>query len=496
MPERQQPLFESPDWTFDTMRRTYDAIEEVAANDLGLSTYPNQIEVISSEQMLDAVSSIGMPLMYRHWAFGKHFLTHERQYRKGLRGLAYEIVINSNPCISYNMEENSMALQTLVMAHAAFGHNHFFRNNHLFRQWTDAEGILDYLEYARGYIATCEERHGEAEVERLLDSAHALFPNGVFRYRRPARLSLKEEKARQRERIAHEEQTINYLWQTLPGASSPSRTEEQVQERKRELHLPEENLLYFLEHYSPILKPWQREVLRIIRNVAQYFYPQQQTKVMNEGCACFVHYHIVNALRDKGLLTDGVMIEILHHHSNVLFQPDFDDPRDQGINPYALGFAMMRDIQRICTDPTNEDREWFPDIAGQGGWRDVLKEAWANYRDESFIQQFLSPEVMRHFRMFALSDDAEDSHYLVTGIHDAQGFLRIRDRLARNHDNAAILPDIQVVDVDLLGERRLQLACVTRDGVTLDEDDRDAVLAHLQRLWGYEVNLEEVEDQV
>ena len=496
MPERQQPLFESPDWTFDTMRRTYDAIEEVAANDLGLSTYPNQIEVISSEQMLDAVSSIGMPLMYRHWAFGKHFLTHERQYRKGLHGLAYEIVINSNPCISYNMEENSMALQTLVMAHAAFGHNHFFRNNHLFRQWTDAEGILDYLDYARGYIATCEERHGEAEVERLLDAAHALFPNGVFRYRRPARLSLKEEKARQRERIAHEEQTINYLWQTLAGASSPSRTEEQVQERKRELHLPEENLLYFLEHYSPILKPWQREALRIIRNIAQYFYPQQQTKVMNEGCACFVHYHIVNALWDKGLLTDGAMIEILHHHSDVLLQPDFDDPRYQGINPYALGFAMMRDIQRICTDPTDEDHEWFPDIAGQGGWRDVLKDAWANYRDESFIQQFLSPEVMRRFRMFALSDDAEDSHFLVTGIHDARGFLRIREMLARNHDNAAILPDIQVVDVDLLGERRLQLACVTRDGVTLDEDDRDAVLAHVKRLWGYEVNLEEVEDQV
>jgi len=115
MPERQQPLFENTDWTFDTMRRTYDAIKEVAENDLGLSTYLNQIEVISSEQMLDAVSSIGMPLMYRHWSFGKHFLTHERQYRKGLRGLAYEIVINSNPCISYNMEDSTMAMQALVI---------------------------------------------------------------------------------------------------------------------------------------------------------------------------------------------------------------------------------------------------------------------------------------------------------------------------------------------------------------------------------------------
>ena len=51
-----------------------------------------------------------------------------------------------------------MTMQALVMAHAAFGHNHFFKNNYLFRQWTDAEGILDYLAFAKNYIAACEER--------------------------------------------------------------------------------------------------------------------------------------------------------------------------------------------------------------------------------------------------------------------------------------------------------------------------------------------------
>ena len=95
--------------------------------------------------MLDAYASVGLPLMYRHWSFGKRFAFHETLYRRGLQGLAYEIVINSNPCICYIMEENSMTMQTLVMAHAAFGHNHFFKNNYLFRQWTDANGILDYF---------------------------------------------------------------------------------------------------------------------------------------------------------------------------------------------------------------------------------------------------------------------------------------------------------------------------------------------------------------
>ena len=185
-----EPLFEGSEWTFETLQRTYDAIEEVALNDLGLDVYPNQVEIISSEQMLDAYSSIGMPLMYSHWSFGKHFAREERMYRKGYAGLAYEIVINSNPCISYNMEENTMALQALVMAHAAFGHNHFFKNNYLFRQWTDAEGILEYLQFAKSYIAECEEREGLNAVEEILDAAHAIMDHGVFRYRRPPKLSV------------------------------------------------------------------------------------------------------------------------------------------------------------------------------------------------------------------------------------------------------------------------------------------------------------------
>src|SRR4030095_12035982 len=137
--------------------------------ELALNIYPNQIEVITAEQMLDAYSSTGMPLFYKHWSFGKQFLANEMLYRKGVRGLAYELVINSNPCISYVMEEKSATMQTLVIAHAAFGHNHFFKNNYLFKQWTDADGILDYLEFARNYIAGCEERYGHTAVERTLD---------------------------------------------------------------------------------------------------------------------------------------------------------------------------------------------------------------------------------------------------------------------------------------------------------------------------------------
>jgi stage V sporulation protein R len=484
-------LFDGSEWNFATLSRAYDAIERVALDEIGLNVYPNQIEIISSEQMLDAYSSVGMPLMYQHWSFGKRFLFESQLYRKGHRGLAYELVINSNPCITYLMEENTMPMQTLVTAHAAFGHNHFFKNNYLFRQWTDAGSILGYMDFAKKYIAKCEERHGLNAVEGILDSAHALMDHGVFHYRRPPRLSSEKVRERARERLEYEEQNYSDLWRTLPSAagSNIEEVERAASERKGSLNLPEENLLYFLEKNSLILEPWQREILRIVRVIAQYFYPQRQTQVMNEGCATFVHYTIINRLFDQGKISEGAMLELLASHANVVFQPGFDDPRFSGINPYALGFAMMQDIQRICTEPTEEDREWFPDIAGNDDWRGTLIDAWANHRDESFILQYLSPEVIRRFRLFQLSDRATDKFCEVASIHNERGYSAVRAALARSYDLGANKPDIQVVDVDLLGDRQLRLKHTIRKGTLLEESTRDATLAHIRRLWGYGVSL-------
>jgi stage V sporulation protein R len=489
-------LFDGSEWNFGTLSRAYDAIETIAIKEMGLDVYPNQIEIISSEQMLDAYSSVGMPLMYQHWSFGKRFVFESQLYRKGRRGLAYEIVINSNPCITYLMEENTMPMQTLVTAHAAFGHNHFFKNNYLFRQWTDAGAILGYLDFAKKYIVKCEERHGVSAVEDILDSAHALMDHGVFHYRRPPRLSSEKVRERTRERLEYEEQTFNDLWRTLPSAPGTSNGEEaerEATERKGKLNLPEENLLYFLEKNSLILEPWQREILRIVRVIAQYFYPQAQTKVMNEGCATFVHYTIINRLFDQGKISEGAVLELLASHANVVFQPGFDDPRYSGINPYALGFAMMQDIQRVCTAPTVEDREWFPDIAGNNDWRGTLLDAWANHRDESFILQYLSPAVMRKFRLFQLSDRADDRFCEVKSIHNERGYSAVRSALARNYDFGASKPDIQVVDVDLLGDRQLRLLHTVKDDILLEDKTRDATLAHIRRLWGYDVSLKGVE---
>ena len=487
-------LYQGAEWDFDILERVHDAIETIAVKELKLDTYRSQIEVITSEQMLDAYASTGMPLFYKHWSFGKHYARNEAYYRKGWQGLAYEIVINSNPCVVYIMEENSATLQAIVLAHAAYGHNHFFKNNYVFQQWTDADGILDYLAFAKDYIAKCEEKHGVAAVERVVDAAHALQSHGVHRYPGKRRMDLRSEQKRETERRDHGERIFNDLWRTVPAGKAKAKRDDAVDRRRAILRLPEENILYFLEKTSPRLQPWQREVIRIVRLIAQYFYPQRQTKMMNEGCATFCHHRIMTRLHEKGQIDDGAFMEFLHSHTNVVSQFDYNDPRYSGINPYALGFAMMQDIERLCLTPTDEDRAWFPEIAGAKDVMSVLKDVWANYRDESFISQFLSPAVIRQLGLFQVVDDEDEDELVVAAIHDERGYRDVRRALSRRYDVSRTDPDIQVVDVDLAGDRRLELRHRVIDGVTLDEADAERVLQHLADLWGYPIRLIESDD--
>jgi spore cortex formation protein SpoVR/YcgB (stage V sporulation) len=487
-------LFDGAEWDFATIDRINRACEEIAIGEFGLSTYPNQIEVITSEQMLDAYSSNGLPLMYHHWSFGKRFARDEALYRRGWQGLAYEIVINSSPCISYVMEENTATLQALVISHACFGHNHFFKNNYLFKQWTDADAILGYLAFAKAYVAECEERHGRAAVERVLDAAHALRPQGIHRYPK-RRWRLAEETERARLRREHAEESYDPLMGTVPGfriaRAQPELRQQIESEARARLRLPEENLLYFCEKHSPRLAAWERELIRIVRVLAQYFYPQQQTKVANEGCATFCHYHIMTRLHETGQINDGALLEFLHSHSSVIMQPELSDERFAGWNPYALGFAIMRDIARACLDPDQEDHDWFPAFAGNGDPWGTLQDVWANYRDEGLIRQFLGPKVMRAYRMVHLADRPGEPDYRINEIHDEEGFRRIASLLADQYEPANLAPLIEVADVDLFGSRTLKLTHESYRGARLDGEMAKKTLQFAQALWGYRVCLQE-----
>lgn len=482
--EKVKEILSKPDWNENTIEIFSEIIDRITIEYLGLTTYPNQFEIVSSEQLLDAYALIGLPISYNHWKFGKEFVMNNNNYKKGRMGLSYEMVINSSPCISFNLEDNNTCLMTLVYAHVQ-GHNSFFKNNYLFKQWTHADSIIDYMVFAKEFVAKCEEKYGYEEVELVLDACHALMNYGVDKYKKPRKLSPGEEGERLKKKLEDDRILLNDLWRTIP------KDEKEKLKEKKFPESPEENILYFIEKNSPKLRGWQREIVRIVRKTSQYFYPQGQTKVTNEGCATFTHYEIINKMYDEGYLSDGFMQEFFHHHSNVIFQPGFDSKFYSGLNPYTLGFNIFQDLKRMSLNPTKEDLEWFPKIAGKGNWVENFNYIIENFKDETFILQYLSPKVIRDMKLFEIDDKMSANYYEVSSIHNETGYKKIRKSLSEFYNRSRYVPDIQVSEVDIFGDRTLTLEYTPIDNKGLEFNEAKKVLPYIEYLWGFPVRVTE-----
>jgi stage V sporulation protein R len=470
------------EWTLDDLVAIEHACAEHAAR-YSLDTFPNQLEVITSEQMLDSYVSSGLPVNYGHWSFGKHFLIENAKYRTGANALAYEIVINTNPCIAFLMEDNSLAMQALVIPHACFGHNSFSKGNYLFRQWTQPDAILDYMLFARNYVADCEERYGFDKVEQTLDALHALRDQGLDKYKRPRKLDTRKERAEQAKRLSEAQETMRQAeyYSLVPQAAKAAKTDAVFPAS------PEENLLYFIEKHAPKLEPWQRELARIVRKIAQYFYPQRQTQVMNEGWATFWHHRLINDMYDAGQIDQGILLECLHSHTNVIKQREYS-----GLNPYALGFAAWNEIKRVCESPTEEDREYLPDIAGKD-WLETFHDTMQNYRDESFLLQFLTPKLVRDFRFMNIQSREGLDHWNVVNTAGPEDFKSIRTELSAAYRLETSMPEISVVRYAHDTDRKLVLQHQSYGGKMLLKAQAEQTLKHLRLLWGFDVSLETVD---
>lgn len=477
----KKPLYVGSEWNVELIDTLWKNIEHIGRTKFGLDPYPAQLEIISSEQMLDNYSTIAMPNMYKHWSFGKSFIQNERQYNKGQQGLAYEVVINTNPCIAYLMENNSATMMALVLAHASVGHSHFFKNNYLFKGWTDADTIIDYLSFAKNYIKSCEEKYGEKQVETLLDACHALQNHGIDKYKKPSRLSKDMEHNRKQQWEAYFENTFNDLWRTIPEKKNL------IEEENTDLS--EENILYFIEKHSPVLKQWEREIVRIVRKIAQYFYPQRQTQLLNEGFATWTHHTLMTEMHNKGLIDDGSYLEFLQSHSGVIAQRDWDSKYYSGINVYALGFAMLKDIERMCISPDEEDLKWFPDVCNTDPVKTILHIV-ANYRDESFVQQFLSPKVARAFKLFSVHVKEGSGYLQVNATHDDDTFIQLRKSLASQYDLSRSIPQIEIVEVDWDNDRWLYLEHTTVHNQRMNYYDMKKTMEYISYLWGFTVKIE------
>ncbi|MCI5060131.1 MAG: SpoVR family protein [Alphaproteobacteria bacterium] len=471
-----------------------DLVETVfrilAEEKYGLETYHNHIEIITANQMLDSYASVGMPESYEHWSFGKRRIVEEQKYKQQGGGLAFEIVINTDPAIAYCMKSNTPLMQMLVIAHASIGHNNFFKENCMFKQFTEADNIRWRIRDLRKTVQECGEKYGLEEVEKLLDMCHAVGMHAVDHY-------TKKNKGRTR--------TLQDQFEQSVDKDDPE---------KPIIVDSESNLLTYIADNAPHLPDWKRDIMRKVAYTRQYFYPQAQTKVMNEGWASFWHYTLLHDMSDLDLIDAGMMQEFFAAHAQVLFQPDFDaavyvldkegkpvigpdgKPKTRsiynGINPYTMGFAMFEDIKRICEEPTEEDYEKFPDIAGSQDWVSVLKHAMENFKDDTFFLQYLSPKVIRDFKLFAVNDDDENDYIEISAIHTPKGYQKIREVLANNHRLSSFVPNLTVERFYESTDRRLVIHHRIKDRQPLDEKDADLVLRHLYSVWGHRVVLKSV----
>ncbi len=277
-------------YTLKELEAYNEKIEGLVA-EIGLDCYPQEFEIISFEDMLCYEAYVGMPSHYPHWSYGKSYDRLKTTYKYNLTGLPYEMVINSNPCIAYLMKDNTLLLQILTVAHV-YGHNDFFKNNRLFKDYTEASLTLEMFKNHGARIRTYiqDPSIGYEKVERVLDAAHSIkYQCGAF-------------------------SKVSY--DVLPKPE-----------------YPEDNVLSFLSRYGN-LEEWEKDVVAIVMKESRYFMPQIETKIMNEGWATFWHYTLLNKLD----LEQGMQVEFLKVHNNVICQ------RPGNLNPYYLGFKIWQSL--------------------------------------------------------------------------------------------------------------------------------------------------------
>lgn len=484
--KKNKLLFTDNEWTFAKLDKTWKVIEDIAKNRYGLSYYEPQFEVVDYETMsLNCNVTMGLPISYSHWSFGRNYLRGIEDYKKGHTGLAYELIINSDPAIVYLMETNTMAMQALVLAHAAVGHSSFFKNNYLYKEGISAQYIIPFLQYAKEYVAKCEVKYGATNVEELLDMSHALMFNSIDVVARKRQPKTADRKRKYNDQLDKE---YNELYRYFDSKQIVTYEEED----ETELELPERNLLYFIEKNSLVLAKWEKEILRIVRILAQYFYPQILEKMMNEGYASFWHYTIMNDLYSEGYISEGHMFEILHSHANVCNHKD--GVVGFSLNPYKLGYSMFKDIKRMSLTPNNNDYELFPEIAGTLDWVKNIEYAMRNFNDSSFVMQYLSPTLIKDLKLYQMSFNRklfEDiSEFKVDNIQSPFDFEKLRKRLASSYELYYNKPLISIDAFDKTNAI-LDISYDNFNNRSMCEEDKSELIVYIQLLMGCTAVFEE-----
>jgi len=453
------------DWDVKDLEYWDERIRE-KVEEFGLTCYPQEFEICDHFQMLGYMAYSGMPSHYPHWSYGKSYEKLKTMYDYGVSGLPYEMVINSSPALAYLMRDNSLCLQVLTVAHV-YGHNDFFRNNFTFKS-TRAELTLNLFKVHADRVRSYAEDPsiGTEKIETILDAAHAL----AIQCRRNLAIKKLSREEERRQMLAASQPTYD------PFQRIHKRQDYIPPDIQKVPLSPEEDLLLFIRDHNPYLSEWERDLLTIVHEREQYFIPQIETKIMNEGWASYWHREILNSLN----LPQELHLEFLVRHNQVV------RPHPRGLNPYHIGLKLWDDIKRRHDNPTPEEIEKYGKPTKTG--TQAIFEARDVDRDVSFLRRFLTEELMREMDMFQYEPRGEE--IVISKVSDKESWREVKEMLLKSVGMGSI-PVIKIEDADH-SHNRILYTKHYHDGRDLQLEYAERTLAYLQRLWGHEVILETV----
>ncbi|RPF52198.1 SpoVR family protein [Aquisalibacillus elongatus] len=445
------------------LEKAINEITEIAVG-FGLDFYPMRYEICPSD-IIYTFGAYGMPTRYSHWSFGKAFHRMKLQYDLGLSKI-YELVINSNPCYAFLLDSNSLIQNKLIVAHV-LAHCDFFKNNVRFSN--TSRDMVESMSASAERIRSYEMKYGKQEVEDLLDAALAIQEHIDPSLIKPKKRNKNEEHLKPKSQGPYDD-----LWalDQLENEEEPqgSRT------RKSFPPQPEKDILLFIQEYSTDLEEWQRDVLTILRDEMLYFWPQLETKIMNEGWASYWHVRILREMD----LTEEEAIEFATLNASVVA------PSTTSINPYYLGYKMFEDIEKRWDEPTDEEIERYGIVPNQG--RQKIFEVREIDGDTSFLRNYLTKDLVEDLDLYLFQK--EGHNYTIVD----KDWENVREQLIQSRINGSF-PYIMVEDGDYLHQGELYLKH-HYDGIELDVKYIEKTLPYVYYLWGRPVHLETiVEDE-
>ncbi len=419
------------DWSMEELQE-WDKKICTLGKALNLDWYPIEYEICDYKEMMGHMAYTGLPTHYRHWSFGKSFDRIQTEYNLGMSGLPYEMIINSNPSISYLMTENPMPTHILTMAHCV-GHSDFFKNNRTFAE-TGADTVIDKFKAAGKRIKKYMEDPGIGidNVEKILDACHTI------KYQVPRTAGIRRRNHKELKKY-YKKLIINdktNSWENFDLERIPLE--------------PDYNLLGFIAEHDKFLEDWERDIIRIVENESLYFIPQACTKIMNEGWACMIHEKILNSLG----IPDDYFLSFIKLHNQVV------RPHMGAINPYHLGYKIFKKIEK------------------EQGFEKCLRVREL-HNDETFIKNYLDEDLCIDLNLFSFSFNSRDGYHKITDVSNKESWRTVRDDLIKNVG----LNSVPVVMVDELTRDGTLILRHEHDGRDLELAEANKVFEHINTLW-------------